>query len=257
MPRENFISLGGLGNWLRHRGYSQNHIFELLRKGELKTVIQHPAPLQPFPIALSEWQKIDYADFQIEQYSPDGRRRTGKRFYIDDGFAYDWTISRLVELLSFAKSEDRSLLDFPGVHVYLPVEIRKNDAVAPDWQAIHHALVEWLVRIMQERQAKIAQQGSSRSQVFVLSSDFDDFKTAWKIKAVLSTAGRKRIAKKDNIWAEILKRYYTIHTKDIVAKNRATDIVSYARKDLNFVISQQAVEDIVRVIDELSVDVGK
>ena len=253
MPRETFISLDGIGNWLRRRGYSQNHVFELLRKGELKAVIQHPEPLQPFPIPSSEWQKVDYSEFHIEEYSRDGGRRRAKVFYIDDGFAYDLTVSRLKGFLELAKAEDLSLLDCRDIDVHLPGEIRRNDATLVPWAAIHSALVERLVSIAQQRLVKIAKQGYSRSRVFVFSSDFDEFQKTHKIKAALSTAGRQRIAKKDNVWAEILRRYYTITKNPITNKTRPTDIVDYARRDLSYTISVPSVEDILRVVDELSV----
>jgi len=244
MVQQEYICLSKIAAklWRTDNKIDQDGILEFLRKGELKAIIQFPASLQSYDIPRIIWENLPDDEFVVRVYKTIGNKRSRrpKLLEISTDFAVTATIQRLRGFLEGAIAENPNLLDELRQELG---EMCKIECGSNCWASIRNQLIDRIISVSAQR--------DTFKRVYVRSKDFEDFKTRQKIK-VGSSAGRQRIATKDDMIIEILKRYYNLSEKPGSArKNRAPDIKSWMTKTYSKDISESSVKNILICIDQL------
>lgn len=250
MPETRFIPLSDAAQTLYRAGYKRTNQLDLLRDSKLKAVLQYPDPLpggqrHPYPIPPSVWQSMSDREYVVrKRITEDGRRRYEQRYLsINIDFAIEATIQELKVLIALASERNADLFRAPEAELHLSVEIRKNGPDGRRWDSVLAALLDRLVAVAGE---------SNRLRfVYVLSEEFREFQQTFKIRG-RGKAGRRRLPRKDNMWAEILKRFYIVHKRETVSKNRAKTVIDWMKTQYGQSISEQTVLDVLGVIDQLA-----
>jgi hypothetical protein len=241
-----FRCLSVVATTLYQADIDEPHLLELLRHGTLGAVIKYPSSVHPYRIPEHVWVEMPDEDFVVSRYPRiDGiRQRRPRPLEIDIEFAVEATVQQIKQLIRRAIAHDLTLFDEPGIEVHLPVKIRSKAPDAVCWDSVQSTLVNLLVGTAEEPR--------DTKRVYVLSADFQDFKKSHKIREKTSS-GAPRLPYKDQIWVEILNRYFMLVPRaQKTTKERVFEIIAWVEATYGNKIGQQTIEDVLSTIDQVA-----